>query len=84
MSAVMPHEGLDSVKASKSMLGENRAFEVLWQAQLFWLAMDTFRRDRERNKNYAYGRQWDDIVCVNGKMMRNNEERSSPSVGCSF
>jgi len=69
----MPHEGLDSVKASKSMLGENRAFEVLWQAQQFWLAMETFRRDRERNKNYAYGRQWDDIVCVNGKMMREEQ-----------
>lgn len=72
-SAVMPSEGMDSVATAKRTLGGNRAFEVLWQAQQYWLAMDTFRRDRERNKNYTYGRQWDDYVCVNGRMMREEE-----------
>jgi len=69
----MPSEGMDSVATAKRTLGGNRAFEVLWQAQQYWLAMDTFRRDRERNKNYTYGRQWDDYVCVNGRMMREEE-----------
>lgn len=69
----MPHEGMDSVATARHTLGGNRAFEVLWQAQQYWLAMDTFRRDRERNKNYTYGRQWDDYVCVNGKMMKEEE-----------
>lgn len=46
----MPHEGMDSVATAKHTLGGNRAFEVLWQAQQYWLAMDTFRRDRKRNK----------------------------------
>lgn len=69
----MPHEGMDSVATAKHTLGGNRAFEVLWQAQQYWLAMDSFRRDRERNKNYTYGRQWDDYVCVNGRKIREEE-----------
>lgn len=69
----MPHEGMDSVATAKHTLGGNRAFEVLWQAQQYWFAMDTFRRDRERNKNYTYGRQWDDYVCVNGRKIREEE-----------
>ena len=66
----MPREELDSVSHARRTLGEGRAFEVLWEAQQYWLAMETFRRDRERNKNYTYGRQWDDYVCVNGEMVK--------------
>jgi hypothetical protein len=72
-SRVMPQEELDSVRKARTRLGESRAFEVLWQAQRYWLAMDTFRRDRERNKNYAYGRQWEDWVCVDGKKMKEED-----------
>ncbi len=71
MSRVMPrHDELDTVKSSRRTLGENRAFEVLWQAQQYWLSMETFRQDRERNKNYTYGRQWEDWVCVDGKKIK--------------
>lgn len=59
----------DTVARSKKECGRSRACEVLWQAQQYWLAMEQFRVDRERNKNYTYGRQWDDIVCVDGKVM---------------
>lgn len=69
----MPQEGMDSVKEARRTLGENRAFEVLWQAQQYWLAMDTFRRDRERNKNYTYGRQWDDYVYEEGRKVKESE-----------
>lgn len=69
----MPQKELDSVSHARLTMGNNRAFEVLWQAQQYWLAMETFRRDRERNKNYTYGRQWDDYVCVNDKMMKEEE-----------
>lgn len=69
----MPQKELDSASHARRTMGNNRAFEVLWQAQQYWLAMETFRRDRERNKNYTYGRQWDDYVCVNGKMMKEEE-----------
>lgn len=62
-SRVMPKSELDSVARAKST-GRNRAFDVLWEAQQYWQAMETFRQDRERNKNYTYGRQWDDYICV--------------------
>lgn len=73
VSAVMPQEGMDSLKEARRTLGDRRAFEVLWQAQQYWLAMDTFRRDRERNKNYTYGRQWDDYVYEEGRKVKESE-----------
>jgi hypothetical protein len=73
LSAIMPDEELDSISSSKRRLGNSRAFEVLWQAQQYWLAMEIFRRDRERNKNYTYGRQWEDMVCVDGKQMKEED-----------
>ena len=63
---------LDSVAEAKR-LGGNRAFGVLWEAQQYWHGMERFRQDRERNKNYTYGRQWDDMICVEGKMMREED-----------
>ena len=69
----MPKSELDSVAQAKKMLGRNRAFEVLWEAQQYWWAMETFRQDRERNKNYTYGRQWDDVICVDGVSMKEEE-----------
>lgn len=64
---------MDSVAQQKRSMGDGRAFNVLWEAQRYWQAMETFRRDRERNKNYTYGRQWDDYICVNGKRMREED-----------
>ena len=63
---------IDSVSEAKS-LGRERAFAVLWEAQQYWRAMETFREDRERNKNYTYGNQWDDLICVEGKMMKEED-----------
>lgn len=69
----MPQTELDSVASAKSLNGGNRAFDVLWEAQQYWQAMETFRQDRERNKNYTYGRQWEDWICVEGKMMKEED-----------
>ena len=41
--------------------------------------MHEFRLERERNKNYAYGKQWDDIIVVDGKRM--TEEQYIKSQG---
>ena len=71
-SRVMPVSEPDSVAHARS-LGRNRAFDVLWQAQQYWQAMDTFRKDRKRNKNYTYGKQWEDYICVEGKMMKEED-----------
>lgn len=50
-----------------------RDMDVLLQAAQCWQNMDRFRRDRERNKNYNYGRQWDDLIEVDGKTMTEAE-----------
>ena len=46
---------------------QNLGMEVLFQAERHWLAMEQFRKDRERNKRYCYGDQWKDLVCVDGR-----------------
>lgn len=46
---------------------QNLGMEVLFQAERHWLAMEQFRKDRERNKRYCYGDQWRDLVCVDGR-----------------
>lgn len=73
VSRVLPKSELDSVRHARQMLGNSRAFDVLWEAQTYWMAMETFRTDRERNKNYTYGKQWDDLICVEGKKIREED-----------
>lgn len=72
-SRVMPRSELDSVARAKSMNSRGRAFDVLWEAQQYWQAMETFRQDRERNKKYTYGKQWDDYICIDGKMVKEED-----------
>ena len=75
MSRVRPkNDGhLDSVADSKANSGNRRAFDILMEAQGYWSNMDRFRRERERNKNYTFGKQWNDIICVDGKQMTEEE-----------
>lgn len=63
---------VDTVAASKQF-GERRAFDVLMEAQYYWNQMEDYREDRERNKRYNYGKQWDDKVVVDGKTMTEEE-----------
>ena len=60
---------IDTVEFSRKNFGDRRAFDVLMEAQHYWNQMDDFRHDRERNKRYTYGYQWDDVICVDGKKM---------------
>ena len=60
---------IDTVEFSRKNFGDRRAFDVLMEAQHYWNQMDDFRHDRERNKRYTYGYQWDDTICVDGKKM---------------
>ncbi len=55
------HKELDTVDEQKSF-GNRRAFNVLLEGQRCYDNMDYFRTDRERNKNYTYGKQWSDII----------------------
>ena len=72
MSRIVPRDDepaeIDSVAASKRF-GDRRAFHLLMEAQYYWNQMDDFRKERERNKRYTYGAQWDDVICVEGKSM---------------
>ena len=61
------------VGARSGWEGRARAFDVLHEAQQYWMAMDEFRRDRERNKKYAYGKQWDDQIMVEGRLMKEED-----------
>ena len=75
MSRVAPKrdaEEIDSVMASRQT-DDRRAFDVLMEAQHYWNQMEDFRKDRERNKRYTYGYQWDDKICVDGKTMTEEE-----------
>ena len=72
MSRITPkrdHTEIDTVEFSRKNFGDRRAFDVLMEAQHYWNQMDDFRHDRERNKRYTYGYQWDDTICVDGKKM---------------
>lgn len=56
---------LDSIKREVHNRTNRRAYDVLMEANYYWNQMSDFRRERERNKRYTYGYQWDDIVTVN-------------------
>lgn len=66
-------EELDSVKYSARQNGHRRAFDVLMEAQHYWNQMDDFRKERERNKNYTFGKQWNDLITVDGETMTEEE-----------
>ena len=72
MRRVSTGVSMDSIEEEKK-LGNGRAFRVLMEAQRAWDRMSRFRKERERNKRYTYGKQWDDIVTVDGKEMREEE-----------
>lgn len=38
-----------------------------------WAAMAEFRRGRERSKRYCYGRQWDDMIFVDGSYIKEED-----------
>lgn len=76
MSRITPNtknEEMDTVAFRANNFENRRAFDVLMEAQHYWNEMDQFRKDRQRNKRYTYGDQWDDKICVDGKTMTEEE-----------
>lgn len=73
VSRVMRGARIDSVGYMQKRRGSGKAYDVLLEAQHYWMQMDQFRRDRERNKKYTYGQQWDDQVCIDGERVRESE-----------
>lgn len=50
-----------------------RGFAVLMEAQRYYDSMFNFRTDRTRNKDYCYGKQWNDMVDVDGERITEEE-----------
>lgn len=74
LSRLMPEDDApDTVKESKKDGQRNRATDILLTAQRYWDNMSDFRKERERNKRYTYGDQWNDKVVVDGKTMTEEE-----------
>lgn len=65
-SAALPNEW--SKQADKT-----RGLDIINEAQNYWYRMTSFRRRRQRCKDYAYGKQWGDVVCIDGEMMTEEE-----------
>ena len=64
----------DSVARAKKRRSERaRAIDVLMEAQRYWDNMEVFRRERRRNKDYYFGKQWGDIIVVDGERMTEAE-----------
>lgn len=65
----------DSIKRSKAINSGERARgqSVLLEAQAHYFKALRYRLDYERNKRYTFGKQWDDIVCVDGVRMTEEE-----------
>jgi len=70
LSRVKPADADSLLRARERHTSERgRALDVLMQAQRCWDNMADFRAERERNKRYCYGHQWDDTITVDGVRM---------------
>lgn len=69
---------MDSVAYAKARR-PSRAYDVLLEAKTYWDNMASFRRERQRCKDYNFGRQWDDMIEVDG--VRMTEEKYIQSMG---
>ena len=53
---------------------ERSHYPVLLQAQKAWEEIDPFRHKRKRNRNYTYGKQWNDLIKLpDGRVMSEEE-----------
>lgn len=73
LKKISPSTKFDSIK-EKKMTNKNLALDVLYEAQVAWSSLERFRRERERNKRYNFGYQWDDeITTPEGEKMTESE-----------
>ncbi|MDE6576553.1 MAG: hypothetical protein K2J82_11810 [Muribaculaceae bacterium] len=46
---------------------------LLSEADRCWRSLHYFRKERERSKNYTFGRQWNDMIYVDGRQISEEE-----------
>ena len=80
LSAILIEDTTIKEKTSAALLNarskqadKTRGLDIINEAQNYWYRMTSFRRKRQRCKNYTYGKQWGDVVCINGEMMTEEE-----------
>lgn len=80
LSAILIEDTTIKEKTSVALLNarskqadKTRGLDIINEAQNYWYRMTSFRRRRQRCKNYTYGKQWGDVVCINGEMMTEEE-----------
>ena len=80
LSAILIEDTTIKEKTSAALLNarskqadKTRGLDIINEAQKYWYRMTSFRRKRQRCKNYTYGKQWGDVVCINGEMMTEEE-----------
>ena len=61
------------LNARSKQADKTRGLDIIKEAQNYWYRMTSFRRRRQRCKDYAYGKQWGDVVCIDGEMMTEEE-----------
>ncbi len=60
---------MDTVKYDRKFDDDRKATDLLYLAKNYWDGLRKFRNERRRNKNFNYGKQWGDLVTVDGKTM---------------
>ena len=80
LSAILIVDSTTQEKTSTALPNEwskqadkTRGLDIINEAQNYWYRMTSFRRRRQRCKDYAYGKQWSDVVCIDGEMMTEEE-----------
>ena len=80
LSAILIEDTTIKEKTSATLLNarskqadKTRGLDIIKEAQNYWYRMTSFRRKRLRCKDYTYGKQWGDVVCINGEMMTEEE-----------
>lgn len=62
-----------SISTSREV-GNDSHYPVLLQAQKAWEEIDHFRKKRKRNRDYTYGKQWNDLIKLpDGRVMSEEE-----------
>lgn len=61
------------LKANSNFPRREKNIDVLEAAMKCWSAKEEFRKQRIRNKAYTFGRQWGDIILVDGVRMTEEE-----------
>ncbi|MCH5225070.1 MAG: hypothetical protein J1D77_03685 [Muribaculaceae bacterium] len=75
LSRVVTEERGDRIdnRSGLSYKNRERAWAVLFEAQHHWQGMESFRKDRQRNKDYYFGKQWEDEIEVEGQRIKESD-----------